>query len=124
MTRFAVLALLCLAVAATAGNAGATSTLISPNSANLHCSSFRNTPLVVEFARKTLIYNGFHPNIQFTCLSGNIFFLGVVDGEEYQGAVTRLGTRKIRIGIVEHPASPPGRALYTDSSTFNLPFNA
>jgi hypothetical protein len=99
-------------------------TLVTPTPANWKCKPFQNAGLVVAFTRKTLVYNGFHPNIQFTCNAGIIRLVGIMDGEEYLGAVDKLGPHRISIGIVEHPASPPGRSLYTDTSNFTVPFVA
>src|SRR5262245_14500435 len=118
MRRLAVLAAI-IACGVAAADAGAT--LAPPSS--LICKPFRNTAKVVAFARKTLVYNGFHPNIRFECRKTSLFLVGVGDGVEYTGAVQKTGPHQIVISIVEHQRAYTGHPAYTDFAAYKVPFD-
>jgi len=112
----ALLALLIVASSASSARAASTSS----------CRPFVNPAKVVAFARSKLVYIGFHPNIEFQCYASRqyIHIDGVRDGIDYTGAIEKLGPHRIRIGITEHPAYPPGRHLWTSSAMYDLRFYA
>jgi hypothetical protein len=112
----ALLAVLTVAVFASTATAASASS----------CRPFVNPAKVTAFARAKLVYIGFHPNIDFQCYASEryIHIEGVRDGVDYTGAIEKLGPRRIRIGITEHPRYAPGRHLWTSSAMYDLRFYA